>query len=240
MRREMAMPPFVLVHSPLVGPATWLGVAEQLHARGAVALVPSLVRATREGNPAWKAQAEAVADAAGAAGVKEPVVVGHSGAGALLPVVGEALDGVSGYVFVDAGLPEGGATRLASLHPSLRSHLESLEDGGMLPPWSEWWGQGALERLVPNAPVREAFVAELEPVPLHVFEEALPDVRGWPDAPCGYLRLSDAYEGEEAEAAGRGWPVGHLRGTHLEMLLRPEAVADALLHIVTRMGIGNH
>jgi hypothetical protein len=155
----------------------------------------------------------------------------------LLPVVGTALDGVRGYVFVDAGLPEGGTTRLATLHPSLRSHLESLEQDGMLPPWSEWWGTGALQRLVPDAVAREAFVAELEPVPLRVFEETLPEVTGWPDAPCGYLRLSEAYEGEEADAAGRGWPVAHLRGSHLEMLLQPAAVASALLQLVGRMGI---
>lgn len=233
----MPTPPLLLIHSPLVGPTTWKGVAEELTARGVAVVVPSLTDATRHGDPAWRAQADAVADAAARAGVKHAVLVGHSGAGALLPVVGEALDGVSGYVFVDAGLPEGGATRLASLHPSLRSHLESLESHGMLPPWSEWWGQGALERLLPDEPVRAAFVSELEPVPLSVFEETLPDVQGWPDAPCGYLRLSDAYEGEEAEAAGRGWPVAHLRGTHLEMLLAPAAVAAAILQLVARMGI---
>lgn len=233
----MARPAFVLVHSPLVGPATWAGVAEEIRAGGSAVVVPSLVEATRSGEPAWRAQAVAVSDAVAQAGVKEPVVVGHSGAGALLPVVGEALDGVSGYIFVDAGLPEGGTTRLATLHPSLRSHLEGLEEEGMLPPWSEWWGTGALERLLPDEPARAAFVAELEPVPLRVFEETLPEVRGWPDAPCGYLRLSEAYEGEEAEAAGRGWPVARLRGSHLEMLLQPHAVARAVLQLVDRMGI---
>jgi hypothetical protein len=230
--------PFVLVHSPLVGPVTWAGVAAELRAGDVDAIVPSLVEATRRGQPAWRAQADAVADAAARAGFKRPVVVGHSGAGALLPVVGEALDGVGGYMFVDAGLPEGGGTRLASLHPSLRSHLENLEHDGMLPPWSEWWSRDTLERLVPDEPVRAAFVAELEPVPLRVFEETLPEVRGWPDAPCGYLRFSEAYEGEEADAAGLGWPVAHLRGSHLEMLLQPIAVAAALLQLAVRMRVG--
>ncbi len=37
-----ARPTFVLVHSPIVGPATWSGVRTELEARGRKALVPVL------------------------------------------------------------------------------------------------------------------------------------------------------------------------------------------------------
>jgi hypothetical protein len=36
-------PVFVLIHSPLIGPKTWLPVADELVRRGREALVPSLL-----------------------------------------------------------------------------------------------------------------------------------------------------------------------------------------------------
>ena len=44
---------FVLVHSPLVGPATWEPVARELAARGHCALVPSLLHVSDGEPPVW-------------------------------------------------------------------------------------------------------------------------------------------------------------------------------------------
>src|SRR6478672_5599041 len=103
---------FGLIHSPLVGPLTWGPVAEALAARGARAVVPDL-RAPTAGPPYWAAHAAAAA--ARLAEAPEPLfLVGHSGAGALLPAIRQALGRpVAGYIFVDADPPQDGRSRLA-------------------------------------------------------------------------------------------------------------------------------
>jgi hypothetical protein len=227
---------YVLVHSPLVGPATWQGVAEVLAAAGHEVVVPSLLAATTAGPPFAQGAVDAVAAAVGRASHgDEPVVAGHSGAGPLLPAIGVALGAVRCHLFVDAPLPTPGRTRFADLHPSLRSHLEALVgDDGLLPPWHEWWGAGALDRLVPDPGLRAGVLAELRPLPRALFDEPLPVVRGWPGAACAYLRLSDTYVAEEAAASGLGWPVTTVAGSHLELINAPSRVAAAMEDLVAR------
>lgn len=229
------MTDFVLVHSPLVGPATWAGVAEVLVASGHGAVVPSL--AATSAPPFTAAAVQAVVEGIAEAGLAGPfVVAGHSGAGPLLPAVGAALGGrVSCTLFVDAALPVPGRSRLSELHPSFRGHLAELTGADrLLPPWHEWWGPDALPDLVPDEERRSHVVAELTPIPYGLFEEVLPVVPGWPAAPCGYLRLSDAYRSEEAAASGMGWPVSRLAGTHLELVNRPDRVASAMVDLLRR------
>src|SRR5690242_9890568 len=87
-----------LVHSPLVGPATWEGVADELRARGHDVVVPSLLAAAPRGD--WRACVDA------AAGPGATVLVGHSGAGPLLPQIAARCDPAPEcLVFVDAGVP---------------------------------------------------------------------------------------------------------------------------------------
>jgi pimeloyl-ACP methyl ester carboxylesterase len=230
------MTTFVLVHSPLVGPAVWQPAAAELERRGHGSIVPSLQSATASGPPFAEPQAAAIAAAVAEAGGGTPVVlVGHSGAGALLPVAGRALGArVDTYLFVDAALPTPGRSRFADLHPAFQGRLLSMVCDGMLPPWHHWWG-GRPDDLIPDPEVRDRVFGELRPLPLAMFEEPLPVVEGWPDRPCAYLRLSDAYASEEASAAGRGWPVTRLDGSHLEMLIRPGKVVDSLLALVGRL-----
>jgi hypothetical protein len=73
---------FLLVHSPVVGPATWRWVADALESRGHTAAVPDLVDAASTGDPAAFARAAAAATSG-----EEVIVVGHSGAGSVLPVI---------------------------------------------------------------------------------------------------------------------------------------------------------
>jgi hypothetical protein len=221
-----------------VGPATWEPVAESLRARGARVVVPDLLDSVRRGPPYAGPQADAVA----AACADEPgpfVLVAHSGAGPLLPAVGAAVRGRGGvpaaYVFVDAGLPHPGRSRLASIHPSFRGRLAELASDGALPPWPAWFDDGAVEALVPEPELRNRVLAELQPIPVALLEEPMPNAPGWPDAPCGYLRFSAVYAGEEADAAGRGWPVAVLEGGHLLTVVAPQSVADALDGLVARL-----
>ena len=224
----------VLVHSPLVGPATWRFAAAALEARGMSAVVPSLLGFENFPPPRWRRCVD-LAVAAVPAYSAGLVLVGHSGAGALLPWIGRWLrPRVRAYVFADAGLPAAdGPTPVVP--PAFRAFLETRAAAGRLPPWSEWWGDDALRELVPDDALRELVSAEMPALPLDYFAEQVPLAGGWPDAPCGYLRFSDAYEPAAAEAGARGWPVASLEGGHLHPAVRPDAVAAALLDLLVRL-----
>jgi hypothetical protein len=76
---------FVLVHSPLVGASSWQLVAARLRGDGSDVIVPSLAGLASAPPPRWRFAVDAVAGAVrGSAAV---VLVGHSGAGPLLPAI---------------------------------------------------------------------------------------------------------------------------------------------------------
>lgn len=230
------MTAYALVHSPLVGPATWSGVVSVLRSRGHAVVAPSLLAATKGGPPFTSAMVDVVVSALEELADPAPVVVGHSGAGPLLPAIGDALGWrVACFVFVDAALPCPGRSRLSDLHPSFRSRLEGLRrPDTTLPAWDEWWGPGAIDSLVPDRAQLDPVLAELGPIPYALFEEVLPVVADWPGAPCAYLRTSKAYAIEEAGASGMGWPVSSAGDSHLELVTHPERVADAVVGLVRR------
>lgn len=220
---------------------TWEAVAGRLRKQGAAVAVPSLRQLAAEGPPYTEPMADAVAAAAVELGADGVVVAGHSGAGPLLPAAGRAMAArgvrTAAYLFVDAALPHPGRSRLASIHPAFRGRLAEVADGDVLPPWSEWFDPHALDALLPEEEQRGRFRAELDRVPLALLREPLPEVADWPDAPCGFLRLSRAYDGEEAEAARQGWAVASLHGTHLYAMVEPGRVLAALASLAARLGV---
>ena len=90
----------------------------------------------------------------------------------------------------------------------------------------------ALAELLPDPGTRERFTAGCPPLPLAMFTEAHPPAPHWPDVPCAYLRLSEAYEDEAARAAGLGWPVTRLASHHLALLTDPAEVAEAISQLL--------
>jgi hypothetical protein len=68
-----------------------------------------------------------------------------------------------------------------------------------------------------------------------MFEEAQPPAPDWPDAPCGYLRLSEAYQEPAEQAKALGWPVIELASHHLAVVTDPEHVVGPLLNLVRRL-----
>jgi pimeloyl-ACP methyl ester carboxylesterase len=87
---------------------------------GISTVVPDLADDGRP--PCWSQHRAAVVGALARVPLDRPVVlVGHSGAGPLLPAIAGGLrQRVAGYVFVDAGLPADG-----------RSRLEMMESEGL-------------------------------------------------------------------------------------------------------------
>jgi Alpha/beta hydrolase family len=226
---------FVLIHSPLVGPLTWRRVASELQRRGKTTLVPVLTSALGAGPPYWRRHSdEVLRDLRTTEDNSRLILVAHSGAGSLLPVIGESLERrVAAYVFVDAGIPEHGKSRFELFgDEDAIAQLRRAARNGLLPPWNQWFPETAMVDLLPDAGVRARFLEELRPTPLVVYEEQIPVFAGWPDAPCFYLQLSAAYDREAARARSLRWPVKTTRAGHLHMLVDPAAVTDDLLDLV--------
>jgi len=200
---------FLLLHSPLVGPATWRPVGERLRAAGHDAEVADPRRATASGSV---------------------VLVAHSNAGLYAPAMGERLEVVA-TVYVDAALAgEGPDTPLAP--PALVDHLRGLADpDGVLPPWSRWWSPEDLLGLFPDDATRAAVEREQPRLPLAYFTTRVPVPAGWAARPSAYLAFGDTYADEVAEAHGHGWPVEVLAGRHLHQLHDPDGVAAAVVHL---------
>lgn len=222
-----------LVHSPLVGPAAWEAVAAGVARLGHQVAVPDLTATLSQGPPYATRQVDSVARSVGQ---EDTVLVGHSGAGPLLAPAGDACGGaVRGCVYVDAGLPTPGRSWLQSAPPELASQVQGMAQDGWLPPWSLWWGSDALVELLPDDETRERFAADCPPLPMAMFEEALPPSPGWAGRPSAYLRLSDAYREPADQAKRLGWPVTCLHGHHLSVLTQPDLVVEALLDLIARL-----
>ncbi len=225
----------VLVHSPLVGPFTWSLVARHLHAAaGLDVLVPALTDSGEAPPAYWQQHAASMQRTLASIPQERPLVlVGHSGAGPLLPALAKAArHPVKSYLFVDAGLPHPGRSQLDEMEASvpafareLRQHLAS---GGRFPEWSD----EDLSEDLPDGRARQQVLAEVQPRPLSYFEEIMPEVAGWPDTPCAYLLLSRGYRGVLEQAQQAGWPSRAFDAGHFHMLVDPAAVAPALIELI--------
>jgi hypothetical protein len=223
----------LLLHSPLLGCDTWEPIARDLAADGYAVTVPDLACAVAAGPPYHLRQARMIADCADG----QPVIlVGHSRAGPLLDTAGTMLAGsVRGYVFVDARLPAPGRSWIETGTPGHAARLREMADPqGLLPPWPLWWGEEALAAILPDPAARQHFVATCPRLPLAMLEEVHPPAPGWPDAPGGYLQLSEDYEDEAVRARELGWPVRQLLSHHLALLTEPGRVARELRQLIGR------
>ncbi|HEY8617816.1 alpha/beta fold hydrolase [Phenylobacterium sp.] len=223
---------FVLLHSPLLGPSSWRAVAAALHAAGHTAEAAAWPRLSSVSSDFYRTLADSLAGGLPQTG-EPPLLVAHSGAGALIPALSARLGHVSGVVFCDAILPHPGQSWFDTAPAEMRAHLRSGAEDGRLPAWDQWWPPGALDRLVPDDCLRERLLAELEPLPVDYFEEPAPEAAY--DGPQAYLRLSGAYETEAMLAGRQGWPVVRLPLNHLAILTQPDAVAAAVASLAAAL-----
>jgi hypothetical protein len=230
---------FALIHSPLVGPLTWSLVAEQLSARQVDVLLPTLIEDGEAAWPYWQRHAQAVAEFFKANPPDQPLILtAHSGSGPLLPAIRAAIGvPVAAYLFVDAGIPMDGYSRLDLMtweSPEWAEEFRQfLEAGGAFPQWSD----EQLREIVPDQKLRQSLLADLRPRTLAFFTEPIPVFQGWPDAPCGYIRLSAAYSQPYAEARRRGWVLREIEAGHFYMLVEPEKVAELMLDVVSQLSL---
>ncbi|HEY0639007.1 MAG TPA: hypothetical protein VGD67_15260 [Pseudonocardiaceae bacterium] len=223
----------VLVHSPFLGPTSLRPLAEALAARGHAPVLLDL-RVTVAAPPVHARMIGSFADALGEAGLDpaEPLVlVGHSGAGPLLPGFADALDEpVSGLVFLDAGLPTPGLSWRDTVPPELFTRLREHSRDGLLARWPDWFDPDPLPRLVPDTVLRGQIAEEAPEVPVAFLKEPRPSVE-W-TGPAAYLQLSGAYDRDAAAARKLGWPVRRIDAHHLSAATEPDTVAEALERLI--------
>ncbi len=214
----------VVASSPLVGPLTTDTLAGAIRGHE----VPTITAPAPLALDAWL---DALAVAAGAAAA--PVVlVGFSAAGPRLPAAAERL-GADALVFLDARLPADGVAPTDG-EPNFEALLDPLTDSdGVVAPWSQWWSEELLASLIPDVTLRRRFAAECPPVPRSYFSMPVPAPDF--DGPCGYVSLGESYPLSVIQARSRRWPLVELDGHHLWPLVRPDAVATAVLDVVHQL-----
>jgi pimeloyl-ACP methyl ester carboxylesterase len=216
---------FLLVHSPLGAPYTWEPVARELTELGARCAVPTLTLEPDDDGHYWPTHVDELV-AAAEQFESSVVLVAHSGAGPLLPEVAARMgDGAAGVVFVDAGLPSPGMSRLKAFgdDDEAKSFRARAVDG-MVPPFPD----DLLAKLIEDEAEFAAYIASQRPMPLAIYEEALPTT-DLPPLPAAYLQFSAAYDRVAAEARSRGWRYRQLKGSHFHLLDHPREVALTLL-----------
>jgi hypothetical protein len=115
----------------------------------------------------------------------------------------------------------------------LLTTLRPLAVDGVLPPWSEWFGPGVMDALVPDAATRATIVAELPRLPIRYFDDAVEVPAAWSDdLAAGYVLLSAPYAPDAAAARARAWPVREHPSSHLAIVTDAAAVTDAIVHAV--------
>jgi pimeloyl-ACP methyl ester carboxylesterase len=224
------MPAVVLVHSPYLGPASLRPLADALAADGIESCLVDL-RVTVSAAPVHQRLIGAFADAMDDVELAEPaVLVGHSGAGPLLPAFAAELDElVAGLVYVDAELPTPGRS-FRELHPGRFAELRASAREGQLPRWSDWFTPNPLAQLVSDEAMRAEMLDEEPEVAVEFLKEQRPSAQ-W-DGPSGYLLLTEVYAEHAAAARELGWPVRELASNHLAPATDPVPVAAALTSLL--------
>lgn len=228
---------YALIHSPLVGPFTWELVYQALIRRGIKAVVPTLVDDLDSTLPHWRQHVESVTGNLAPIPHKQKfVLVAHSGAGPLLPVIRQKLTHqILAYIFVDAGIPRNGLSRIELMKledPQWAEQFhEALLKGEQFPKWTD----DDLQGIITDRDLRRKLIAEIRPRSLSFFTEPIPVYSGWPNAPCIYIKFSESYNWDAVQAKQAGWDVYELNAGHFHMLVGPLAVANLIVESVQKL-----
>jgi len=225
---------FVLIHSLALGPSTWQPVGALLRQRGHVVDVPNLIELAVLEPASAPRIARHVAEDVHAVPGETIAIVTHSNAGLFAPAIGRALSNARiSYVFVDASVPPSSGSAAIGAAEFL-SELRAKAENGRLPPWTEWWEESDVAPMFPPDPeLRDAITREQPRLPLSRYEQTVDVPAGWDQSPCGYIYFGPPYDRPADELRQRGWPIRHVPGLHLHMVVDPAAVTDALEEVVT-------
>ena len=228
---------YVLIHSPLVGPLTWQLIHHEMEKRGIESIVPTLSDYPNSTLPYWQQHAESLAKSlAQTPQNRRLVLVAHSGAGPLLPIISQSMvHSIGAYVFVDAGIPRNGAARIDLMrleYPEWAEQFhQTLLPGDQFPNWND----DDLQEVIPNDTLRQKMIAEINPRPLAFFTEPIPVFANWPDAPCAYIKFSASYDWDFRQAKQASWLVREVNAGHFHMLVDPPAVTNVIVDTVQEL-----
>ncbi|MGA8046085.1 MAG: hypothetical protein WCA30_07440 [Dermatophilaceae bacterium] len=158
----------------------------------------------------------------------DTILVPHSNAGYLAPLV-RALGSVrSPIVFMDAALPPPtGSTPLAP--PRFRTFLAELADpDGLLPPWTRWWPRPVIDAVVPAGRFAD-LDRDCPRLPLSYVDATVDAPTDWTAGANAYLAFGDTYADELDLVRAGGWPHSAFDGGHLHFMHDPVQVAQRVL-----------
>jgi hypothetical protein len=240
---------WLLVPSPLLGPASWKPVGAVLSGHGQPTFVPATAMTTtveidhvtpwiEQIRHQYRRHRQARRQSDSTSGADAPtVVVSHSAACPRTPLLVDRLlaDGwdIEAMVLVDGRYPDGKSFSMCE------PHFSDLLDGLLrpddyLPPWPRWWGS-LVSGFVVDPAARDVVFSEAPPVPRTWFDQgcSVPDLPE--DLRRGYLAFGPLYQQQLERARAEGWFTLTLTGDHLHQVVQPEPVAATLMAMVTCM-----
>jgi len=229
---------YALIHSPLVGPLTWQLVYHEMEKRGLEAIMPTLTDHPNSTLPYWQQHAESLAKSL----IRIPqnrriVLVAHSGAGPLLPIIRQsAAHSIGAYVFVDAGIPRNDSSRIDLMRLQDQQWAEQFHQALLQGERFPMWNEEDLREVIPDDNLRRKMVAETNPRSLTFFTEPIPVFTGWPDAPCAYIKFSAPYDWDFRQAKQASWLVREVNAGHFHMLVDPSTVTNVIVDAVQELG----
>jgi hypothetical protein len=224
---------FALIPSPLVGSSTFEPLRAELARRGTNAsIVPG---ALPEGPPYWATWAMSIAATLPAS--NRVVLVAHSGAAPVADLVANASPDVAAVVYLDGTLLAPGSSFLDTFD-SAKLDAEPFRSAIARGVWPNPWSSPDLWEQV-GIPHEDAvrFAAEARELPVARNAEALPEAAA--NVAHGYIAFvpNAFYAPMLAGCRESGWPVRELPGMHFHFLVAPQAVAAALLDILSDLGV---
>jgi pimeloyl-ACP methyl ester carboxylesterase len=221
------MKTFGLVHGGSLGGWCWERLVPELAKRGHRAATVDL---PLEDQAAGAARfAEAALDAF--AGIDQLVLVGHSFAGLVIPLVA-AQRPVERLVFIHALLPRPGQSMTDQLAAE-----PDMFNPAMLQTHGPWWEDEAIANRFLfhdcSAEVAHRAFIRLRPMESQLAMTEITPLEVWSDVPCSYIVCTDDRTATPAWArrAARerlGVDPIEIPGGHCPMLSRPEQLAEAL------------
>jgi pimeloyl-ACP methyl ester carboxylesterase len=230
------MSTFGLVHGGGLGAWSWERVISELGRRGHKAATVDLPF----DDPSLGADRSADVVLEAFAGAEDLVLVGHSMAGLIIPVVASRRP-VRRLVFLHTLLPQPGS----SLADQLASEPAMFNPEITTAPPSWWSDEAVVTRFLfhdcPPDLAHNAFL-RLRPPERGVLMTEVTPLRAWPDVPQAYIVCRDdrtATPGWARRAARErlGLEPVEIPGGHCPMLSRPELLAETLHQAATRVGV---
>lgn len=231
---------WLLIPSPLLGPASWLPVAAvmaELDQPTVIAETTMTTTADLDHITPWINQILSLPPPEDGLPI---VVVSHSAACPRTPLLVDHLlhKGwpIEAMILVDGRFPTGEAFTVSQ--PHFGAMLDGLiRPDDYLPPWPRWWGS-LVQGLVVDPVARDLVFNEASPIPRTWFDQGCPVADLPPHVGRAFLSFGPGYAQACDQAHQAGWLTTRLNGDHLHQVVAPRPVAATLMAMLAGMTAG--